>query len=197
MAAKSRETGCRLNLCLRSARPSQHCIFSCDFGTLAGACHHRRDGGPLSRSQCLDREGRCRVTAMLAPSEVAGSLDQLVLDRELVSPETLARARAVQSETGERLDAVLTRLGLISEVALAQAIARATGFRLATSDDFPAEPVAAILLRRAFCATRALCRCVGLRPASRSRLSTRSTATSQKHFRLRQLCRHSARRADE
>ncbi len=82
------------------------------------------------------------MTAMLAPSEVAGSLDQLVLDRELVSPETLARARAVQSETGERLDAVLTRLGLISEVALAQAISRATGFRLVTSDDFPAEPIA-------------------------------------------------------
>ena len=58
------------------------------------------------------------MTAMLASSEVAGSLDQLVLDRELVSPETLARARAVQSETGERLDAVLTRLGLISEIAL-------------------------------------------------------------------------------
>jgi general secretion pathway protein E len=87
---------------------------------------------------------------MLAPSEVAGSLDQLVLDRELVSPETLARARAVQSETGERLDAVLTRLGLISEVALAQAISRATGFRLATSDDFPAEPVAADTLAPRF-----------------------------------------------
>jgi len=38
------------------------------------------------------------VTAMLAPSEVAGSLDQLVLDRELVSPETLVRARAVKVE---------------------------------------------------------------------------------------------------
>lgn len=90
------------------------------------------------------------MTAMLAPSEVAGSLDQLVLDRELVSPETLARARAVQSETGERLDAVLTRLGLISEVALAQAISRATGFRLVTSDDFPAEPVAADTLAPRF-----------------------------------------------
>jgi len=90
------------------------------------------------------------VTAMLAPSEVAGSLDQLVLDRELVSPETLARARAVQSETGERLDAVLTRLGLISEVALAQAISRATGFRLARSEDFPAEAVAADTLAPRF-----------------------------------------------
>ena len=90
------------------------------------------------------------MTAMLAPSEVAGSLDQLVLDRELVSPETLARARAVQSETGERLDAVLTRLGLISEVALAQAISRATGFRLARSEDFPAEAVAADTLAPRF-----------------------------------------------
>ena len=33
-------------------------------------------------------------------------LDQLVLERGLVAPETFARAQLVQEETGERLDAV-------------------------------------------------------------------------------------------
>lgn len=54
----------------------------------------------------------------------------------------------VQEESGERLDAVLTRLGLISEQALAEAIAQAADLRLAGPDDFPPEPVAAELSPR-------------------------------------------------
>jgi general secretion pathway protein E len=78
---------------------------------------------------------------MLAAPEARHSLADLVLDRGLVPAETLNRARTVQAETGERLDAVLTRLGLISEASLAQAIASATGLKLAGADDFPKEPV--------------------------------------------------------
>jgi general secretion pathway protein E len=78
---------------------------------------------------------------MLAASESRQSLADLVLERGLVPSETLNRALTVQSETGERLDAVLTRLGLVSEVALAQAIASATGLKVATADDFPKERV--------------------------------------------------------
>jgi general secretion pathway protein E len=70
-------------------------------------------------------------------------LEQLVLERGLVAPETLARARLVQAETGERLDSVLTRLGMIAEQALAGAIAAETGLPIAASDDFPQEPVLA------------------------------------------------------
>ncbi|MGC1301590.1 MAG: ATPase, T2SS/T4P/T4SS family, partial [Caulobacteraceae bacterium] len=51
------------------------------------------------------------------------------------------RASVVQEESGERLDAVLTRLGLVSEQALAQAVAEAAGLRLAGPEDFPATPV--------------------------------------------------------
>ena len=65
------------------------------------------------------------------------ALDTLVLDRNLASPETLARARLVQTQTGERLDSVLTRLGFVSEQALADAIARATGLPIATARDYP------------------------------------------------------------
>ncbi len=71
------------------------------------------------------------------------TLDKLVLERGLAPAETLARARLVQSETGEPLDTVLTRLGLVSEQALAGAIAEAAGLRLAGPGDFPATPLAA------------------------------------------------------
>ncbi len=77
-------------------------------------------------------------------------LDQLVLERGLAPAETLARAQLVQSETGEPLDTVLTRLGLVSEQALAAAIAEAAGLRLACAADFPAEPVAKARLSPGF-----------------------------------------------
>jgi general secretion pathway protein E len=64
-------------------------------------------------------------------------LRQVVTDSGLVAVETLARASVVQEESGERLDAVLTRLGLISETALAHAIAQAADLRLIGPDDFP------------------------------------------------------------
>ena len=70
------------------------------------------------------------------------TLDTLVLDRRLVSPETLARARLVQTQTGERIDSVLTRLGFVSEQALADAIAGATGLPVASIGDYPPVPVA-------------------------------------------------------
>jgi general secretion pathway protein E len=71
------------------------------------------------------------------------TLDRLVLERGLAPAETVARARLVQSETGEPLDTVLTRLGMVSEQALAGAIAEAAGLRIAIAADFPAEPLAA------------------------------------------------------
>jgi general secretion pathway protein E len=71
------------------------------------------------------------------------TLHRLVLERGLTPSETLSRAALVQAETGEPLDAVLTRLGLLSEDALARAIAEATGLEVVGQADFPAEPVAA------------------------------------------------------
>jgi general secretion pathway protein E len=70
------------------------------------------------------------------------TLDRLVVERGLAPAETLARARLVRSETGEPLDTVLTRLGMVSEQALATAIAEAAGLRIAAAADFPAEPLA-------------------------------------------------------
>ena len=62
-----------------------------------------------------------------APPLGRTNLEALVESRGLVAAETLARARVVQAETGERFDSVLTRLGLVSEQALAQLIAEASG----------------------------------------------------------------------
>ncbi|MGI9169271.1 MAG: GspE/PulE family protein [Caulobacteraceae bacterium] len=80
------------------------------------------------------------MAALPAP---ALSLGRLVLERRLAAAETVARAELVQGETGEPLDTVLTRLGLVSERALAGAIADAAGLRIASQADFPAEPLAA------------------------------------------------------
>ena len=74
----------------------------------------------------------------------------LVIDARLLSPETLTRARLVQAETGERLDSVLTRLGLVSEKAMAEAMATATGLRIVAADEFPATAIAADLVSLRF-----------------------------------------------
>ncbi len=69
-------------------------------------------------------------------------LEALVESRGLVPEQTLARARVVQAETGERFHSVLTRLGLVSEQALAQLIAEASGLPVAVAADYPAQPLA-------------------------------------------------------
>ena len=70
-------------------------------------------------------------------------LPELVLQRGLISADAMARARMVQTETGERFDSVLTRLGLLSEARLADALAEATRLPIAAPADYPAAPVAA------------------------------------------------------
>lgn len=82
--------------------------------------------------------------------EALKGLDELVVERGLVAPETFARARLVQEETGERLDAVLTRLGLVAEQTLANTISDATGYPIVGGADFPQEPVAADLISPRF-----------------------------------------------
>ena len=71
------------------------------------------------------------------------TLEGLLQDRGLVSPEALARAASVQAETGERLDAILTRLGLVSEQSLARAMAEALDLDMVGPEDFPAAAIGA------------------------------------------------------
>ena len=114
-----------------------------------GRLQARRLGRRLWSRGGSKLEGALGARVTIVP-DASLSLGQLVLDRGLAPAETLARAQLVQGETGERLDSVLTRLGLVSEQALAQAIAEAAGLRVASRDDYPDEPIAADRLSARF-----------------------------------------------
>ncbi|MFQ5535558.1 MAG: type II secretion system ATPase GspE [Sphingomonadales bacterium] len=58
-----------------------------------------------------------------------------------LTPQTLDRARHLQVESGERLETILTKLGMITERDLAEAFADHLALPLLTRDDFPAEPL--------------------------------------------------------
>ncbi len=102
----------------------------------------------MIRQATLSRVAPAVVAAPLAtvPRDVAA----LVRERRLLTADALARAELVQQETGERLEAVLTRLGLISEQALAQAFADATGAPILSASDLPVTPLATSALAPVF-----------------------------------------------
>ncbi len=67
-----------------------------------------------------------------------------------VAAEALSRAEQIAAESGERLEHVLTRLGIVSDKDLADALVAFLGLKLVTAADFPATPVLEERLRRAF-----------------------------------------------
>ncbi|MBP6030478.1 MAG: type II/IV secretion system protein [Sphingobium sp.] len=69
------------------------------------------------------------------------ALESLMIAERVLSEEALSRARLVRQESGERLEAVITRLGLASESALAQMFLRATSLERLSADGFPAAPI--------------------------------------------------------
>jgi general secretion pathway protein E len=77
-------------------------------------------------------------------------LEKLIVEQGLLGPDSLARAQHVCSENGDRLDAVITRLGLVSERALASMLSTHLGMPIATERDFPREAIATELLANRF-----------------------------------------------
>jgi general secretion pathway protein E len=73
----------------------------------------------------------------LAISESRG----VAVVRALLSVDAAARADAVSAETGERIESVVTRLGLVSEQVVAEAFATAAGLPLIASSDLPTAAV--------------------------------------------------------
>ena len=69
---------------------------------------------------------------------VIGDRKTISVVRSLLTPDALIRAEAVQLETGEPLESVVTRLGLVSEQALALALSKAAHLPLVSARDFPA-----------------------------------------------------------
>ena len=78
------------------------------------------------------------------------ALSSMLLERGLVDEKTLDRARRVASETGQRLDAVLTQLGLVSERGLAETLAAFLGLPLVTADRYPNAPLLVDRLKARF-----------------------------------------------
>jgi len=83
----------------------------------------------------------------------APTVRALVVERRLVPDAALARAVRVQEETGDRFEAVLTRLGLMGEGQLTALLAEECGLGVASADMLAAAPrvagVSAAFLRDA------------------------------------------------
>ncbi|HEV2673549.1 MAG TPA: ATPase, T2SS/T4P/T4SS family [Aliidongia sp.] len=78
------------------------------------------------------------------------ALSVVLLERGLIDDKTLERARRVAGETGQRLDAVLTQLGLVSERGLAESLAAYLGLPLVTADRYPDAPLLVDRLKARF-----------------------------------------------
>jgi general secretion pathway protein E len=82
------------------------------------------------------------------PSSVPGDGDDrldrltgLILDRGLCDARSMERARRIADESGQRVDAVLSQLGLVTERGLAAAYSDLLEVPVATPARFPAEPL--------------------------------------------------------
>jgi len=76
-----------------------------------------------------------------SPAAQPAGLEQMLRVRGVLAEESLQRALLIVGETGERLDAVLTRLGLVSEDRLIAELAGVTGLPKVAAEAFPAAPV--------------------------------------------------------
>jgi general secretion pathway protein E len=70
------------------------------------------------------------------PRDTMDALADILLQHEQCDTRTLERARRVAAETGQRLDAVLLQLGLVSERGLAESYATLLGLKLVQFDQY-------------------------------------------------------------
>src|ERR1041384_3510937 len=71
------------------------------------------------------------------PESFTAALGQLLISEGQLDSRSLERGQRIVAESGGRLDAVLTKLGLISERALAEATAKLLDLNLAAASDYP------------------------------------------------------------
>src|SRR5215472_4681213 len=86
----------------------------------------------------------------VAPLDEASASGRLLAERALLSAPALERARRLEAESGERVDRIALKLGLVSERDLALAYADALGTALVGAAEFPAKPIAADRIGRTF-----------------------------------------------
>ena len=82
--------------------------------------------------------GQAAVPAA-SPADPMDTLSALLVERGHCDPRTIERGRRVALEGGQRLDAVLMQLGLVSERGLADAYAAMLDLTIASPDRYPAE----------------------------------------------------------
>jgi general secretion pathway protein E len=71
----------------------------------------------------------------------SSKIARLFAERGLLSAAAMERARRLERESGERIDRIAAKLGLVSERDLAAAYAELVGAPLVAADEFPAQPV--------------------------------------------------------
>jgi general secretion pathway protein E len=96
-----------------------------------------------AKSQAISREGA-------APEATVEVLAAYLVERGVLDLANLDRARRLAAESGNRLDGVLTQLGLVSEYSLAEGLAAVLGLRIAKPADYPENPILAERLRLKF-----------------------------------------------
>jgi general secretion pathway protein E len=80
----------------------------------------------------------------------AARIEAVLAEHGLISPPALERARRLEAQSGERIDRIAAKLGLVSERDMASAYAHLLGTPLLGAEDFPDAPVAADRIRTAF-----------------------------------------------
>jgi hypothetical protein len=84
---------------------------------------------------------KAEVPKRVSASADASAFAQYLVDRDKLSESALERARLLAGESGEALEVVLPRLGLISEREIAEALAGFLDLPLVTERDFPKAPL--------------------------------------------------------
>jgi general secretion pathway protein E len=79
--------------------------------------------------------------SMQGAADLLASLGATLVDSGAIDRRTLDRARRVATETGARLDQVLTQLGLMSDRGLAEALGQLIAARVVGPADYPETPL--------------------------------------------------------
>jgi general secretion pathway protein E len=81
------------------------------------------------------------------------TIETILTRRNLLAGAALERVRRLEAESGERIDRIAAKLGLLSDTDLAAAYAELLGTPRLTAADLPAEPIAADRLGKTFLKT--------------------------------------------
>src|SRR5262249_38722736 len=100
---------------------------------------------PGANSACA---GRCRHRGTMRP--MSRQVAEILIGWGKLAPQALDRAVSLERGSGERVDVILTRLGLAPQADAARARAQALDLALAEPGDYPEAPVLADKVTTAF-----------------------------------------------